>query len=183
MAIKTFKLRQDMKKLLLLYTKNVHFTFKNKIYQQKDGVAMGSPLGPVLARIFMVYLEKTLMQKLEKLIKSWKRYVDDTTTYIEPDFITDVINILNKFHKNIKFTFKVERNGKISFLDVLLMRNNEKLETTVFRKETNNIYLHWMLFAPITWKKGPLRTHTVCIDCVRMVSLAERITPYRNVFH
>ena len=50
-----------MKKLLLLYTKNVHFTFKNKIYQQKDGVAMGSPLGPVLARIFMVYLEKTLV--------------------------------------------------------------------------------------------------------------------------
>ena len=156
-----------MKKLLLLYTKNIHFTFKNNIYQQKDDVAMGSPLGSVLAEIFMAHLERTFMPKLEKFMKPRKRYADDTITYVEPDFITGVINILNKFYKNIKFTFKVEHNGKISVLDVLLMRNNEKLETTIFCKEANNtIYLYWMLFAPITWKKGPLRTHIVCIDSV-----------------
>ena len=43
---------------------------------------MGSPLGPVLAVIFMVHLERILMPKLEKFMKHWKRYVDDTTTYI-----------------------------------------------------------------------------------------------------
>ena len=43
----------------------------------------------------------------------------------------DVIDILNKYHENIKFICAVERNGKISFLDVLLMGNNGKLETTV----------------------------------------------------
>ena len=58
-----------------------------------------------------------------------------------------------------KFTYEVEHNGKISLLDDLLMRINEKLETTVFSKETNNdVYLHWRSFAPITWKKGTLRT-------------------------
>ena len=61
------------------------------------------------------------------------------------------IDILNRFHQNIKFTKEVEHNGNTSFLDVLLMRCNEKLETTVFRKETNNdIYLHWRSFAPMT---------------------------------
>ena len=60
---------------------------------------------------------------------------------------------LNKFHENIKFTYKDEYDGKISLLDILLMRSNGKTETTVFRKETNNdIYLHWRFFAPITWK-------------------------------
>ena len=118
---------------------------------------MGSPPGPVLAGIFMVRLERTLMPELEKFMKPWKRYVDDTITYIKPDFITNVIDILNKFHQNIKFTYEVEHNGKISFLDVLLMSCNGKLETTVFRKETNNdIYLHWRSFAPMTWKKGTL---------------------------
>ena len=58
------------------------------------------------------------MPKLQKVIKSWKRYVDDTITYIKPDIITDVIDILNKFHENIKFTYEVEHNGKTSFLDV-----------------------------------------------------------------
>ena len=100
-----------MKKLLLLYTKNIHFTFKNNIYQQKDDVAMGSPLGSVLAEIFMAHLERIFMPKLEKFMKPRKRYADDTITYVEPDFITGVINILNKFYKNIKFTFKVEHNG------------------------------------------------------------------------
>ena len=48
------------------------------------------------------------------------------------------------------------------------MRCNAKLETTVFRKETNNdIYLQWRSFAPMTWKKGTLQTlirraYTVC---------------------
>ena len=84
-----------MKNLLLLCTKNVRFTFENNIYQQKDDVAMGSPLGPVLAGILMVHLKRTLMPKPEKLMKPWKRYVDDTITYIKPDFIMDVIDILN----------------------------------------------------------------------------------------
>ena len=85
--------RKDMKNLLSLCTKNVHFTFGNNIYQQKDGVAMGSPLGPVLAGIFMVHLERTLMRELEKFMKPSKRYVDDSITYIKPDIITNVIDM------------------------------------------------------------------------------------------
>ena len=65
-------------------------------------------------------------------MKPWKRYLDDTITYIKPDFITDIIDILNKFHQNIKFTYEVDHNGKI-FLHVLVMRCNGKLETTIFR--------------------------------------------------
>ena len=165
--------RKNVKNLLLLCTKNVRFTFKNNIYQQKDDVAMGSSLGPVLAGILMVHLKRTLMPKLEKLMKSWKRYVDDTITHIKPDFIMDVIDILNYFHENIKFTCKVEHNDKISLLHVLLIRNNGKLEVNVFRKETNNnTYFHWRSFAPLTWKKGTLKTlargsYTVCSNLLQ----------------
>ena len=37
-----------MKEMLLLCTKHVHFLIEDEIYQQTDGVAMGSPLGPNL---------------------------------------------------------------------------------------------------------------------------------------
>ena len=67
-----------MKELLHLCTKNVYFTFNGEIYIQIDGVAMGSPLGPVLANIFMVELEKIIIPKLEKEVKLWRRFVDDT---------------------------------------------------------------------------------------------------------
>ena len=67
-----------MKELLHLCTKNVYFTFNGEINIQIDGVAMGSPFGPVLANIFMVELEKILIPKLEKEVKLWRRFVDDT---------------------------------------------------------------------------------------------------------
>ena len=35
----------------------VEFSFDGKMYKQIDGVAMGSPLGPILANIFVGYLE------------------------------------------------------------------------------------------------------------------------------
>ena len=49
--------RKEMKDLLILCTKNVYFSYDNKLYSQKDGVAMGSPLGPVIAGIFTADLE------------------------------------------------------------------------------------------------------------------------------
>ena len=95
----------------MLCIKNVQFTFGNNNYQQKDGVAMGSPLGPVLVRIFLAHLERALMPEVEKCMKPLKKYVDDTITYIKLEFITDVINILNKFRENISFKYEIKSVG------------------------------------------------------------------------
>ena len=102
--------RSEMKELLLLCTKNVHFMFNNNIYQQCDRIAMGSPLEPVIAGIFMVELERTLLARLTEYMTPWKRYVDDTIATIKLTSIDHVLMILNTFHKNIKFTYELERN-------------------------------------------------------------------------
>ena len=52
--ISTSFTKQELKELILLCTKEVHFTLWGQSYIQTDGVAMGSHLGPVLSRIFMV---------------------------------------------------------------------------------------------------------------------------------
>ena len=49
---------------------------------QVDGVAMWSPLGPVLAGIFMAQLERTILPDLKSVTSPWLRYVDDTITAI-----------------------------------------------------------------------------------------------------
>ena len=54
--------KKEMKELLYQCTKNIHFIFNGEIDIQIDGVTVGSPLGLVLANIFMVELEKILYQ-------------------------------------------------------------------------------------------------------------------------
>ena len=56
----------------------------------------------------------------------WKRYVDDTISIIKEISVARLLKVLNNFHKNIEFTYEMEENGKIAFLDVLIIRNNNK---------------------------------------------------------
>ena len=51
--------KADFKQLLELATKNSFFMFNGNLYQQIDGVAMGSPLGPTLANSFLCQSRKT----------------------------------------------------------------------------------------------------------------------------
>ena len=67
-----------MRELILLFTKNVHFKFNGEMFTQIDGVAMGSPLAPILAGIFMVELERNLISILKDHLSYWRRYVDGT---------------------------------------------------------------------------------------------------------
>ena len=45
-----------------------------------------------------------------------------------------------------------------NFLDVMLIRTNDTLQTTIFRQSTHNgVYIHWSSFAPRTWKRATLQ--------------------------
>ena len=148
-----------MRDLLLLCTKNMHFSYNEDIYTQTDGVAMGSPLSPVLAGIFMAELERTILPTLRDHISPWKRYVDDTIFCIKEESVEHVPSKLNGYHDNTEFTYEIDNDGKLPFLDLLVVSKDYKVETTVYRKSTNNdIYLHWQSFSPTTWKRGSLQT-------------------------
>ena len=80
--MKTSINKRKMKESMKLCTKDVHFNFSGTAYLQNDGVAMGSPLVPVLASFFMVELERTFIPKLSQYLQFWKRYVDDTICFV-----------------------------------------------------------------------------------------------------
>ena len=55
----------------------------------------------------------------------------------------------------MQFTYEEERDGKIRFIDVLLIKKNDNFATTVYRKPTIRVYIY---IAPTTWKRGTLRS-------------------------
>ena len=116
---------------------------------------MDSPLGPVLANIFTVDLERDMIPTLYNDILLWKRYVDDTICFIKVTSINKVIETLNSYHTNIKFTIETETENKISFLDVLLV--DSLISTKIYRKNTNtDIYINRKSFSPNNWKWGTI---------------------------
>ena len=63
--------------------KENHFLFGDKVYNQIDGVAMGSPLGPVMANIFMSHLENRALHTYNGPLPTlYRRYADDTSVYL-----------------------------------------------------------------------------------------------------
>ena len=106
--------------------------------------------------------------------------------FIKLTSINKVLQTLNSYHINIKFTIEIETENKISFLDVLLIRNNSMISTKVFRKNTNtDIYINWKSFAPNNWKWGTLKTLVArAFDiCATDEYLKEELEFIRTVFH
>ena len=164
-----------LKQLLLMCTKDVQFQFNNTLYRQIDGVAMGSPLGPILADIFMGNLEQTRLKSAISQTNFYTRYVDDTFVILNSfNDAAQVLKVLNSTHPNINFTMECEKDDKFHFLDLGIQRDIDgKIIRYIHRKETwRAVYLNFKSFCPMSYKKGLVRT---LFDRVRKLCSREKI--------
>ena len=51
--------KDSLRRLLFLFTKDIQFQFNGQMYKQIDGLAMGSPLGPLFADIYIHVTSRT----------------------------------------------------------------------------------------------------------------------------
>lgn len=103
--------RKLFKKLLDLSMYNSFFTFDGSIYQQVDGLAMGSPLGPIFANIFMCSLEASVFAQCNPSLRPlfYRRYVDDTFAIFPSEKqAVSFFEFINNFHPKINFTIEKE---------------------------------------------------------------------------
>ena len=151
---------QQFTNLLTMTAKNCHFLFDGKLYHQKDGVAMGSPLGPLFANIFFSFHELTWLEDCPHTFKPmfYRRYVDDCFLIFQSkEQVTPFLDYLNSKHPNIQFTHELENNGSPPFLDINITRANGHFSTSVFHKPTSTgLFTNFNSFFSITYKKGLL---------------------------
>ena len=69
---------KDLTSLLISLFVETYFLFKGKFYEQIDRVAMGSPLAPVLANLFVGHYEKEWLSNYDGVSSSYyTQYIDD----------------------------------------------------------------------------------------------------------
>ena len=155
----TFK-RTEFKKLLSLAVKENHFIFNGNLYDQVDGVAMGSPLGPAFTNIFMSCLEKRFLESCPDEFRPvlYRRYVDDTfCLFHKKEHAEKFLDFINSQHPNIKFTVEFENDNSIPFLDVLVTHDDTGFSTSLYRKKTyTGLYSDFDSLAPDKYKTNLL---------------------------
>ncbi|XP_067022058.1 uncharacterized protein [Acropora muricata] len=161
--------RTVLKNLLVFATKRSHFVFDGQYYDQVDGVAMGSPLGPVLANIFMCHFEETWVMNSSDCPVLFGLVTSMTLTLFRNKGTgIKFLHYLNSRHNNIQFTVEFENNQGIPFLDVSVKRHdNNPFSTSIYRKKTfTGLYTKWDSFTPREYKINLIRTLTY--RCLRI---------------
>ena len=144
-------------------------------YIQKNGLAMGSPLSPLLANAWLTKFDK----RFEAMnTKFFFRYVYDICMTLDTDIIPQVLETINCWQKCLEFTCETEDcSGGISFLDMKICHKYIILETTWFSKPTSNgLPLNFHALSPIQYKNqwfvaSPIR-YTILVAIGKFSSIS-----------
>ena len=141
--------------LVTVATKEWLFMFNNKFYKQIDGVAMGSPLGPALANVFMSSFENKWLKDCPHGLKPvfYRRYVNDIfVLFFFLDQAEKFKKCLSSKHPNINFSLEKENDGRMCCLEINIFSEKGKVVTNIYRKKTfSDVYTNFNSFIPETY--------------------------------
>lgn len=150
--------------LLQWVLENNYIQYKNNIYLQIDGTAMGTPVAVCYADMVLSFLETSC---LSLNIIYYRRYIDDLFLISSPSTATLFVSIFNSQCKSIKLD-DVTTGVKGIFLDLCIMIKNNACITSIFQKPINT-YMYLTPYSThnkkilINFIKSELKRY--CITC------------------
>ena len=135
----------DIILLLEFCLKNTYFSFQGQFFEQVEGAAMGSPVCPIVANLYMEYLEQIALHTA-LTPRFWHRFVDDTFVIHKEVNKKDFLQHINNVDPTIKFTVEGNKeDGSIPFFDTTVKPEvGGGPSITVYRKPTHtDQYLQW----------------------------------------
>ena len=127
---------RDIILLLEFCHKNTYFSFQGQFYKQVEGVAMGSSISPIVANLYMEYLEQRALMTAPNPPRFWHRFVDDTFVIHMEANKQGFLQHINSVDPAIRFTVEDNKeDGSIPFMDTIVKPEADgTLSITVNRK-------------------------------------------------
>ena len=130
---------------------------------------MGSPISGFLACIFLEFLESGPFKYVLPRDSHLFRYIDDgLLIYPETFSLPKIVEKLNKKEPTINFSYELETDSTLPFLDIMIHRSDTELHFSVYRKPTNtNDYINFYSHHHKSIKTGViigtyLRAYRIC---------------------
>ena len=137
-----------------------YFVYGGEFYQQVHGAAMGSPVSPIVANLYMEHFESIALSTAPRPPSLWFRYDTFVLTY-EDDVDSLTSHIIN-IDDHIQFTTEPETQGKLPFLDLCVtVLGDTSTKITISRKPAHtDQYLNFNSHHPLIHKRSVVRTLT-----------------------
>jgi hypothetical protein len=149
--------------LLEFVMRNSYLHFKDAIYHQIDGTAMGTACAPTYANIVVYMLEKQTIADLGADLYLYRRFLDDVFAYVRADRALELQVRLNSLHRKIRFEF-VTHPSHAAFLDLWISKGTRFhacgiLDLAVHQKKMNlYLYIPYLSFHPEAMKRSFIQT-------------------------
>ena len=126
---------------LVLY--NNIFVFESSTWKQTQGIAMGTPVAPTVANLYLAFYEHQFIRSSSlwgKELVAFRRYIDDLFVVWTGNSSLDDLKQLFRHQFGISWTLG-ETGDKVSFLDLNISIEDDQFVTTTFQKDLN-LYLY-----------------------------------------
>jgi hypothetical protein len=157
-----------IKALVLVLRLNI-VGFNSKAYQQINGTAMGTSLGPPYANLFMEMIETPIVKRYSKNgLLLYKRFIDDIFAIFEgtESQALDFIKALNNAEPGIKLTHTCSLTS-VDFLDITIQKGfrykkEKKFDIKVYQKKMNQyLYLPFNSYHTPKQKLGFIKGESI----------------------
>ena len=117
---------------------NSYFQAEGQFYMQTSGLPMGGVLSPLLSNIYMDFFEQLALTSFTTKPLCWFRYLEDVFCIWQNSTLPErFLNHLNSLRTTLKFTLEQEHKNQLPFLDVMVFKLDNNLETKVYKKPTS----------------------------------------------
>jgi hypothetical protein len=120
---------------------------------------VGPPTSAILAEVYIQHLEHTSVAYIlnKHQIIDYYRYVDGILIIYDEQKtnITNTLEDFNAIHPKLKFTMEQQTQNRINYLDLMITKNQNKLNFEIYRKPTTiDLILHSTSCHPYEHKKS-----------------------------